>query len=90
MPHTGGETEQRFVHLQENGPEMNRALLETRVNHNSWFLDTFLKSCTNRLALTKGQTSLGVRMNKVSWFKGVLKELHIHQQALPAQELNRV
>ncbi|HEU5079262.1 MAG TPA: LamG-like jellyroll fold domain-containing protein [Opitutaceae bacterium] len=34
-----------------------------------------------------GRTSLGVRQNKVSWFKGVLREFRFDPVALPAEKL---
>ena len=133
MPCSGGATEQRFVHLAEDGGEMNRILLETRIHQNEWFLDTFLQSGSDLLVLNEprmthatdhwywvamsydgkmmrhfvngeeeaagpvafaplgtGKTSLGVRMNKVSWFKGAIKELLFHRYAVSAPELKRV
>jgi hypothetical protein len=42
-PDTGGQPEQRFLHVQEI--EDRRILLETRLTDaNAWFLDTFIKS----------------------------------------------
>jgi hypothetical protein len=50
-PATGGEREQRVLHLQEDGTE-NRALIETRVaGDRNWFLDTFICSGPSRTAL---------------------------------------
>jgi hypothetical protein len=49
-PDAGGESEQRWLHVQEDGSD-NRALLEIRLNGNEWFLDTFIKSGENRLTL---------------------------------------
>jgi hypothetical protein len=49
-PDAGGENEQRWLHVQEDGSD-NRALLEIRLNGNEWFLDTFIKSGENRLTL---------------------------------------
>lgn len=34
-----------------------------------------------------GQTSLGVRQNKVSWFKGGIREVRFHAAALAAEQL---
>jgi Concanavalin A-like lectin/glucanases superfamily len=34
-----------------------------------------------------GQTSLGVRQNRVYWFKGSIRELRFHASALPAKKL---
>lgn len=36
-----------------------------------------------------GKTSLGVRQNKVSWFKGLIKEVRFDPQALPAEQLKK-
>ena len=37
-----------------------------------------------------GQTSLGVRLNKVFWFKGAIREVRFHPRALEAAKLQRV
>ena len=37
----------------------------------------------------KGRTSLGVRQNKVSWFKGAIREVRFTPEALPAEALQR-
>lgn len=37
-----------------------------------------------------GRTSLGVRQNRVSWFKGSIREVRIHHAALAAPDLQRV
>jgi len=37
-----------------------------------------------------GRTSLGVRQNKVSWFKGAIREVRFTPEALPAEKLQRV
>jgi hypothetical protein len=37
-----------------------------------------------------GRTSLGVRLNRVSWFKGDIREVRFHPRALAAGELSRV
>ena len=39
--------------------------------------------------LSPGHTSLGMRLNQVSWFKGCLRELRISPAALPASQLQR-
>ncbi len=39
--------------------------------------------------MSKGQTSLGVRLNKVFWFAGSLKEVRFHSRAIPPGELQR-
>lgn len=36
-----------------------------------------------------GRTSLGVRQNKVSWFKGAIREVRFTPEALPAEKLQR-
>lgn len=48
-PDAGGLSEQRFLHLGEvNG---DRALLETRVNDQGWYLDAHIRSGNERLTL---------------------------------------
>lgn len=37
-----------------------------------------------------GQTSLGVRQNKVFWFKGMIREVRFHPEAIPEEKLQRV
>jgi hypothetical protein len=37
-----------------------------------------------------GQISLGVRQNRVYWFKGMIRELRFHTEALPDEKLQRV
>jgi hypothetical protein len=37
-----------------------------------------------------GQISLGARLNKVFWFKGAIRELRFHQEALPEEKLARM
>lgn len=36
-----------------------------------------------------GQTSLGVRLNRVAWFKGAIREVRVHPRALKSNELSR-
>ena len=129
-PDVGGEKEQRWLHVEDTENTENRAMLETRLNGNEWFLDTFLKSGDNRMPLfaenfkhpagrwyhialvydgtemrhyvdgmlemsgkinfktfgRKGITSIGVRQNKVYWFKGaVLKARFTNKPLIPAQ-----
>jgi hypothetical protein len=36
-----------------------------------------------------GRISLGVRQNKVFWFKGAIREVRFHDEALPADKLQR-
>ncbi len=115
-PESGGEREQRVLHLQEAGSD-SRLLIETRAPaEDYWFVDTFARSgdvsCTlyaeahphpfgpwyhvalvydgrtmrhyvsgvlelsGQLAFApqrSGQTSLGVRLNRVSWFRGLVR-----------------
>ncbi len=40
-------------------------------------------------ALADGQTSIGVRLNQVSWFKGCVRELRCSPQALAADSLQK-
>ena len=127
-PEPGGDFEQRWLHVQDDKVD-DRALLEIRATGNEWFLDTFIKSGENRLALLAemfkhpigpwyhvalvfdgvtmrhyvdgqeemsgpltisflraGKTSLGVRMNHVSWFKGAIREVRFTQRALTPSE----
>lgn len=46
----GGNTEQRWFHLQENGSE-NRMLFEIRVAGDQWFLDSFIFSSSGTATL---------------------------------------
>lgn len=39
---------------------------------------------------TTGRTSLGVRQNKVSWFKGAIREIRFTADALPVSKLQRL
>lgn len=39
--------------------------------------------------MTTGRMSLGVRMNKVSWYKGCIREIRFTPKALPAESLQR-
>lgn len=129
-PDAGGAAEQRWFHIEDGENTESRALLETRLVGNEWFVDTFIKSGENRLplfaekfkhplgnwftvalvfdgkemrhyvngvlemsgALTinplgKGKTSIGVRMNKVYWFKGAVREARFTNRALLPNEL---
>jgi hypothetical protein len=114
-PDAGGGKEQRWLHIEDTDNVESRAMLETRLNEDEWFLDTFLKSGENRMPLFaenfkhpagqwfhvalvydgaemrhfvngklelsgkismkrfgNGITSIGVRQNKVYWFKGAV------------------
>lgn len=125
QPYTGGLSEQRFFHVQENGSE-NRLLFETRLtDSNEWILDAFIRvddrgyvlfdqdsrhaigpwyhvaivvsdglfrSYTNGeleleteidfVAQKQGKTSLGVRMNRVCWYKGAILCVRFSPQPL--------
>ena len=129
-------SEQRFVHFEEGAtttPDSRRALIETRVVGDQWFLDTFLRAAGGNKALIDpqkkhpvghwywvalsygdgtmrhyidgelelegavpfeplcpGRTSLGVRLNRVSWFKGCLRELRVTPSVLSAGELAKM
>ena len=39
--------------------------------------------------MSAGRTSIGVRQNRVSWFKGAISEVRFTQAALPATQLRR-
>ncbi|MGH7958850.1 MAG: LamG domain-containing protein [Opitutaceae bacterium] len=39
--------------------------------------------------MKEGRTSLGVRLNRVFWFKGAIAEVRFHSQAVPPAELQR-
>ena len=41
-------------------------------------------------AMTKGNISLGVRLNKVNWFKGEIREIRFHPAILDAKALQRL
>jgi Concanavalin A-like lectin/glucanases superfamily len=40
-------------------------------------------------AMTKGKISLGVRLNEVDWFKGQIKEIYFHPEALQSKDLQQ-
>jgi hypothetical protein len=40
--------------------------------------------------LAPGRTSIGARLNRVSWYKGEIREIRFHPRALPPAELQRV
>ena len=50
-PDADGQKEQRWFHIEQYPTAEVRALMETRLVGNEWFLDTFLKSGDNRLPL---------------------------------------
>lgn len=39
--------------------------------------------------MTKGNISLGVRLNKKDWFKGQIRKIHFHPEVVPAKDLHR-
>jgi hypothetical protein len=127
-PDAGGDPEQRFFHLQENGSD-NRMLFEIRLTDNQWCLDSFAKGGTGSQALMDrnklhntgewyavqavydghefrnyvdgvpegkaelqldpqkaGRTSVGVRINKVNYFKGAIREARMTPRALTVDE----
>jgi hypothetical protein len=128
-PDAGGGKEQRWLHIEDTENTESRALLETRLLENEWFLDTFIKSGDNRSTLYAenfkhpagvwytvalvydgtemrhyvggklelagkitrqpfggGQTSLGVRQNKIYWFKGAILKARFTNRALSPDE----
>ena len=128
-PDAGGAKEQRWLHIEDTENTESRALLETRLVGDEWFLDTFLKSGENRSALYaenfkhplggwyavalvfdrkemrhyvngklelsgkisikpfgKGITSIGVRQNKIYWFKGAVQKVRFTNRALSQNE----
>ncbi|MFL1012550.1 LamG-like jellyroll fold domain-containing protein [Flavisericum labens] len=131
-PYSGGGTEQRFLHCQQD--DNNRILIELRNNNDeNWSLDTFIKSGASNQALldysyvhsldnwmhaalvykngtmehyvngskeleghvnyqevSSGHTSLGVRLNQVSWFKGAIHSVKVTHDALPPEEFMTV
>lgn len=128
-PDSGGDEEQRFLHLQETGSR-DRILFETRLpGDETWFLDTYVKTggkghtlyakrfrhplgewyhaalvvadgemrhfVNGELEMSRpiefspqgpGRTSIGVRINAVSWFKGAVSEACFTPRALPPGE----
>ncbi len=48
-----------------------------------------LEGETNFTAMTTGEISLGVRLNKVNWFKGFIREIRFHPAALDALALQQ-
>jgi hypothetical protein len=128
-PDAGGAKEQRWLHIEDTENTESRALLETRLVGDEWFLDTFLKQGENRSALYaenfkhalgqwfrvalvfdrsemrhyvngklelsgkiatkafgKGITSIGVRQNKIYWFKGAVRKTRFTNRALSPDE----
>ncbi len=133
-PDSGGLTEQRFFHLQEDDSE-NRILVETRLTADGrWYLDTFIASGkTNQTLIDParlhpldewqhtalvfdgrrmshyvggveelsavvpefhpprpGKTSIGVRLNKVCWFKGAIQTARLSRFAVAPQDFLRI
>lgn len=128
-PDTDGPAEQRWLHVEDLENVESRAMLETRVIKDLWFLDTFLKSGDNRLPLYAenfkhttgrwyhvalvydgtemrqyfdgklelsgkitmkpfgcGRVSIGVRQNKVFWFKGAIRKVKFSHTALTPEQ----
>jgi len=124
-PDADGPAEQRWLHIEDLENVESRAMLETRVTKDLWFLDTFLKSGENRLPLYaenfkhptgrwyhaalvydgtemrhyiegklelsgkismkpfgRGRVSIGVRQNKVYWFKGAVRKIRFSHATL--------
>lgn len=46
-----------------------------------------LSGTVNFGPMESGQMSIGVRLNKVHWFKGIISEIHIHDRKLNVTEL---
>lgn len=128
-PDAEGATEQRFLHLQQDGSE-NRILIETRLtDDNLWYLDTYIQTPKGSRALFnpenthpvgqwysaalvydgrqmkhyvngveemsgdlafrplgRGKTSIGVRMNRVFWFKGAISRVRFTPRVLNPEE----
>lgn len=51
--------------------------------------DKELEGDVNFVPMTAGQISLGVRLNKVNWFKGRIREIRFHAGALEKSALQR-
>jgi len=49
-----------------------------------------LQGPVNFPVMTAGQISIGVRLNKVNWFKGAISEARFHPEALSASALQRI
>jgi len=131
-PDVGGLAEQRWLHIEDLENVESRAMLETRLKDDLWFLDTFLKSGDNRTPLFaenfkhitgvwytvalvydgsemrhyidgklelsgkiamkpfgNGRTSIGVRQNKVYWFKGAVRKVRFTHRELSPKEFMR-
>jgi len=125
-PASGGNFEQRFLHLGE--VQGDRVLLELRSTESGWYFDAFVKvgdqdkalidplllhpfdqwyhlayivdhgrletyingkkELESNLAITPlktGKTSIGVRQNEVSWFKGAIYKIRITPEALKSK-----
>ncbi|MEO5857677.1 MAG: LamG domain-containing protein [Pyrinomonadaceae bacterium] len=131
-PDADGPAEQRWLHVEDLENVESRAMLETRVTKDQWFLDTFFKSGENRLPLYaetfkhptgrwyhvalvydgtemrhyidgklelsgkiamrpfgQGRVSIGVRQNKVYWFKGAIRKVRFSHGALRPENFLR-
>ena len=49
-----------------------------------------LEGNVNFMPMTAGEISLGVRLNKVNWFKGQIKEIRFHPLAMDRAALQRL
>ena len=49
-----------------------------------------LEGAVSVMPFTAGRTALGVRLNRVYWFKGAIREVRFHARALDAADLQRV
>jgi hypothetical protein len=128
-PDAGGLAEQRWLHIEDLENVESRAMIETRLRGDQWFLDTFLKSGENRMPLFaenfkhavgswytvalvydgsemrhyingklelsgkiamkpfgRGRVSIGVRQNKVFWFKGAVRKVRFSHAALKPEQ----
>jgi hypothetical protein len=122
-PDSGGNFEQRFLHIGE--VKGDRVLMELRSMQTGWYFDAFIKSGDQQKALIdpnllhpfnqwyqlafvishgkietyinrqkelesnidilpiqEGKTSIGVRQNEQSWFKGAIYKIRISPEAL--------
>ena len=123
-PDSGGGSEQRVLHLQQDDSD-DRILLETRLMGEQWFMDSYIKSDNKGYTLfakrylhpldrwfhvalvvdgermtqfvdgeqelarkidflppATGRTSLGVRINRVDWFRGAVRRVRFTPGAL--------
>jgi hypothetical protein len=86
-PLRGGNFEQRFFHCGEIGGDrvafvVNQGELSTYVNGKKELATTIRFT-----PIQTGKSSLGVRLNHLSWFKGAIEQVRITSKALNADEL---